>query len=199
MIKTNGETQKSKDLPLDPEQSKKKRGPDLIVPDQTHQKALRDGAWTPLEKLVDGSIVYGQAEYDIHGKLVVLPGRRIYVGGQVMAEYSVNAQGKKDGEYRQYNTQGKLVEKCYYKNDCLDGDWIAYNSDGSVRVKGHYKNGRRTGKWKHTRPGCPTVVIDYGEDHILATPKAKRSLRNVLQIEAKKTPLKRKTQGRAFY
>lgn len=179
-----GKDPKSKDLPRDPKQLKSPAS-DVIVSGQPKQKPLRDGAWVPLEASPKGSVLYGEAYYDVHGKLVVLPGRRIYIGDQLQEEFSINEQGERHGAYTRYNNEGKPAEKGHYKNGALDGEWIAYDKDGAVRARGHYRNGKKIGKWKVKFVGGPAVVVDYGEDNILYSKKAQSSLNAVLSKRAK--------------
>jgi hypothetical protein len=56
--------------------------------------------------------------------------------------------GKLDGEYIIYNTNGKQREKKYYKNGKLHGEYIKNYSNGSPEERGSYKNGKLHGRCK---------------------------------------------------
>ena len=55
--------------------------------------------------------------------------------------------GKKEGEWVYYYSNGQLDFKGNYKNGKEEGEWISYFSNGQLRYKGNYKNGEREGKW----------------------------------------------------
>jgi len=55
--------------------------------------------------------------------------------------------GKKEGEWVGYWSNGQLMSKVSFKNGKEEGEWIIYYSNGQVREKGIYKNGVMKGEW----------------------------------------------------
>ena len=51
--------------------------------------------------------------------------------------------GKKEGPWIEYWTNGRLKYKGFYKNGNREGPWVGYNEDGTVNEKNTvtYKNG----------------------------------------------------------
>ena len=66
--------------------------------------------------------------------------------------------GKEEGAWAYYFSNGHLLAKGNYKNRKLEGVWISYNEDGTVRKKytGTFKNGKKisdgVGNLNHSIP-----------------------------------------------
>ena len=68
--------------------------------------------------------------------------------GKVTGQKKGNVQnGKKEGEWFFFTTNGKLWEKGIYKNGVLEGEWVSYHDNGGLYKKGTYKNGEKVGEW----------------------------------------------------
>ena len=55
--------------------------------------------------------------------------------------------GKKEGPWLSYYSNGQLSSKGEYKNGDLEGPWLSYYSNGQLSSKGEYKNGDLEGPW----------------------------------------------------
>ena len=55
--------------------------------------------------------------------------------------------GKLDGSYVSYYSNGQLQLKGDFKNGKKDGSWVSYYNDGRVSSKGNLKNGYNEGYW----------------------------------------------------
>ena len=55
--------------------------------------------------------------------------------------------GKKEGEWVHYYSNGQLDFKGNYKNGKQEGAWILYWNNGQLYSKGNYKNGKKEGAW----------------------------------------------------
>ena len=63
-----------------------------------------------------------------------------------------------------YHDNGKVSQTGSYTADGkLDGEWISYNSQGEVKVKAYYKDGKKVGKWIHMINGVKKEV-DYSKN-----------------------------------
>ena len=68
--------------------------------------------------------------------------------GKVIGQKKGNVQnGKKEGEWFFFTTNGKLWEKGIYKNGVLEGEWVSYHDNGGVYKRGTYRNGEKVGEW----------------------------------------------------
>lgn len=67
--------------------------------------------------------------------------------GYFREEYSVYKDSIKDGEYKKFFPDGKLMESCTYKMDSLDGERKIYTKDGKVEILENYNNGKLEGKY----------------------------------------------------
>jgi hypothetical protein len=71
---------------------------------------------------------------------------RYYSNGQLY--YKGNYKnGKKEGAWIRYYSNGQLYYKGNYKNGKKEGAWISYYSNGLLISKGNYKNGKKEGAW----------------------------------------------------
>ena len=53
--------------------------------------------------------------------------------------------GKKEGIWVTYWSTGQLWHSETHKNGKTEGDWVSYHPNGKVSFKGNYKNGKREG------------------------------------------------------
>ena len=55
--------------------------------------------------------------------------------------------GKEEGDWVSYYSNGQLWYKGNYKNGKKEGDWVWYHDNGQLDYKGNYKNGKKEGAW----------------------------------------------------
>lgn len=92
---------------------------------------------------------YQEVEYDngvLDGKF-----KKWYKNGNLMVEGKYKA-GKRVGETKTYDENGKIEKICFYKDEVLDGNYETY-IDGKLFEKGKYKNGIKIGKWQIGKEG----------------------------------------------
>ena len=56
--------------------------------------------------------------------------------------------GKKEGYWVHYHSNGQLMNKGDYKNGKMEGYWEDYRDNGYLYDKGDYKNGKMEGYWE---------------------------------------------------
>ena len=71
---------------------------------------------------------------------------RYYTNGQLFS-VSNYKNGRKNGAWITYNKEGHLIEKGQYKNDLEEGSWIRLFDNGTINYKGQFKNGKKSGSW----------------------------------------------------
>jgi antitoxin component YwqK of YwqJK toxin-antitoxin module len=64
-----------------------------------------------------------------------------------VAEEKTYISGKREGLYRQYNDNGKLIFEMTYKSDKEHGPVKIYYADGTIRETGTFINGLKEGSW----------------------------------------------------
>ena len=141
----------------------------MFMPDAPKNKEpLRDDRWYLIKELDDKSGVYEERYYDINGNLVRLNNQRVYVGESVYMQYSVNANGVKDGRFEKYSSHGELVLSCSYKDGVLNGEYSEYQQ-GVLRKQGYYKNGKRVGLWlSYDKNSLPIRQTTYGDFSVIS-------------------------------
>lgn len=87
-----------------------------------------------------------------------------YPNGRIKREASFRG-GKREGTWREFDEDGKVISSQIYKNGQLvqsgimdtdgtrRGEWIELYPDSTLRAKGQYINGKRSGKWQFYYPG----------------------------------------------
>ena len=90
--------------------------------------------------------------------------KRYYKDGS-FAVYQENRQGKRNGTYLQFRSDGTLEEEVPYKNGKEDGIDRWYRDDGTLKYESPYKNGKKEGigKWYRT-DGTLETEIPYKND-----------------------------------
>lgn len=81
------------------------------------------------------------------------------INGKVIAVYASDTtiiayqggyyQGYKNGNWKYYYPNGKIMEWSIYQKDLRNGDYTKYNIDGEVVVKGKYLNDKKNGFWAY--------------------------------------------------
>lgn len=55
--------------------------------------------------------------------------------------------GKKEGLWITYFSDGRVLSKAHFDNGVLNGPFESYQSSGDIRATGSYKDGKRSGDW----------------------------------------------------
>lgn len=85
-----------------------------------------------------------------------------YANGDTMMVANYDA-GELDGEFVEYDEEGRVVSKGNYVEGTEEGVWVYYN--GGYSEKGSYYDGMRTGEWVTRYPdGKSAFVIHYEQD-----------------------------------
>jgi len=115
---------------------------------------LSSSCSTPSEDLVvrDGLYYKKFSEVPFSGKVTGLRNGSIKNGkaegewvvyfsnGQIMSEGSIK-NGKKEGAWVAYFSNGQIMSKVNYKNGLLHGEYLRFNIAGQLYAKDYYKNG----------------------------------------------------------
>lgn len=72
--------------------------------------------------------------------------------GRIFSETEYQ-DGKKNGFYKEYSLQGKLIVLREYKNGKLNGVWLQYDGEGNIIVQGKMRNNQFDG-----------ILVRYNED-----------------------------------
>lgn len=83
--------------------------------------------------------------YSMEGKI---ESSKIYRKGRVVGEGIVDAEGRKQGDWREFYETGELRSRGKYKDNRREGLWVFYYLDGKVEQEGNYRIGRPDGDWK---------------------------------------------------
>ena len=69
--------------------------------------------------------------------------------------------GKKEGPWVYYHSNGQLSYKVTYKDNKKDGPYVNYYDNGQLSSKGTYKDGKEVGPWvRYWSDGSEMVVED---------------------------------------
>ena len=55
-------------------------------------------------------------------------------------DYYEDAQGRLQGEFKNYWNNGQLCTQCYFKDNKFYGEYKRYNSDGTLKYHTYYEN-----------------------------------------------------------
>jgi antitoxin component YwqK of YwqJK toxin-antitoxin module len=66
----------------------------------------------------------------------------------LLGEKGTYKDGKQDGIWKSYDENGQLAVKGTYKNDKLHGLMIRYHKNGQLYQEGTFSNNKRDGVWK---------------------------------------------------
>ncbi len=117
---------------------------------------LKDSTWLYYSD-VDSSLVASE-EY----KKGVLNGKSISYYPKTLqpAQIVIYKNGVKEGDFKKFFSDGKLMTKGIYKNDTLEGEFILYYDNGKTELKGWYKAGMETGKWQYYDESGKSITKD---------------------------------------
>lgn len=79
--------------------------------------------------------------------------KKVFYDDGSLAEIINYTNGKKEGNYKRFAINEKVLEDLNYKDDELHGEATFYDSMGNVIIKGQYKNGLKSGSWKTFEKG----------------------------------------------
>ena len=63
-----------------------------------------------------------------------------------------NVDGKKNGEWVSYFSNGNIQSICNFRNGVAHGSVIVYNEKGQELYRGNFRNGIKIGEWVFTDP-----------------------------------------------
>ena len=70
-----------------------------------------------------------------------------YTGQIDGIEKGLIRNGKREGLWLTFFSDGRALSKAHFKNGILNGHFESYQSNGDVRAIGNYKDGKRSGNW----------------------------------------------------
>lgn len=86
-------------------------------------------------------------EFSMDGKVTAA---KIYSKGKVTGEGIVDAEGRRQGPWKEFYETGELKSEGNYKNGLREGEWVFYYRDGKEEQRGSYYKGQPDGDWKWT-------------------------------------------------
>ena len=92
-------------------------------------------------------------KYTLEGKV---ESAKIYSRGKITGVGIVDAEGKRQGKWKEYYASGELRSEGEYINGKRLGDWMFYYEDGKEEQQGSYHKGKPDGDWKWTYPNGNT-------------------------------------------
>lgn len=72
--------------------------------------------------------------------------------GLLISEGIVDAAGNRNGQWKDYSTDGKIIAEGNYSDNKRVGTWKFYTSGGKLEQAGSYNNGRIDGTWRWYYP-----------------------------------------------
>lgn len=84
-------------------------------------------------------------EFSMDGKVTAA---KIYSSGNVVGEGIVDAEGRRQGPWKEFYDTGELRSEGKYKDGQREGDWLFYYRDGKEEQRGSYHRGKPDGNWK---------------------------------------------------
>ncbi|MCF8465151.1 MAG: hypothetical protein K9G41_09935 [Flavobacteriales bacterium] len=75
---------------------------------------------------------------------------KIYNKGKIIGEGIVDAEGRRQGPWKEFYETGELRSEGKYKDGMREGDWLFYYRDGKEEQRGTYHKGKPDGDWKWT-------------------------------------------------
>ncbi|MFO7868937.1 MAG: hypothetical protein R6U95_06540 [Bacteroidales bacterium] len=130
----------------------------------TYYDKKKDGKWT----------YYGSEEQVImieHYNMDTLDGKSVIYWqdeNQNPAEVKTWKNGKLDGPWHWFYSDGSTRMNAHYKNGKLDSTFIVYFIDGSIHVKGEYNNDTRNNTWNYyNEEGEQVLHIEYDNGEVV--------------------------------
>ncbi|WP_339838078.1 hypothetical protein [uncultured Flavobacterium sp.] len=79
--------------------------------------------------------------------------KKIFYDDGSLAEIINFSDGERDGNYKKYGVNEKILEDLNYKNDQLHGEATFFDGLGNISIQGQYKEGLKVGVWKTFEKG----------------------------------------------
>ena len=89
-----------------------------------------------------------------------------YPDGTLMESYSYNDKEEFDGEYLCYYPNGKIRSRSIYKDGKPDGDYTEYDYDGKPVITCHFKNGQYTDAETYMPDGSVRATTALKDKHL---------------------------------
>lgn len=70
-----------------------------------------------------------------------------------------------------YYDNGTIQQVGYFKEGKLDGKWISYDTNGKISAIAEYTNGVKTGKWSYFTNSVCTSEVDFSNNAIVSVKK----------------------------
>ncbi|ETO41103.1 toxin-antitoxin system YwqK family antitoxin, partial [Morganella sp. EGD-HP17] len=99
----------------------------------------------------------------LRGKDVTKDGIIFGPEGQILARYSYNSSGQKEGKWVQYYADGILKNRENYEKGILIGSSEDYWPNGKIKLKETYKNGRKVAETEWYKNGQKMSVSFYND------------------------------------
>ena len=80
-------------------------------------------------------------------KEYIIKNTNIPFSGEINETLKADQNGKKEGTWVRYYSNGQLFSVSNYETGKKNGAWITYNNKGHLIEKGHYKNDLEEGHW----------------------------------------------------
>src|SRR5260221_1232897 len=85
-----------------------------------------------------------------------------FIDGKPHYVYSVDSEGRKNGEFRELAADGRLLLSATYAKDDLNGAYRSFFPDGKPKIVATYAAGKLSGKYREfSESGEATVVANY--------------------------------------
>ncbi len=85
--------------------------------------------------------------------------------GRVHLRYTVDAQGRREGLFQEYDAEGTLRVEATYHQDRLHGRYRAFHANGKRRLWANYRDGKLNGRHTTFRgDGRKHIVAHYHDD-----------------------------------
>lgn len=89
-------------------------------------------------------------QFDVQGELV---GGSVFEGDVLVAEGITTLEGKRNGPWKEYGSNGVLRAEGQYVDDERDGRWVFYRESGEKEQQGTYEQGLLHSEWTWWYPG----------------------------------------------
>jgi hypothetical protein len=99
------------------------------------------------------------------------------INDELMAKYTINEKGKKEGSYYEiYRTTGDVRKLMDFIGGKAHGEMSIWWPDGSIHLQGEWKNGMKHGQWMEfdEDPMMGYAIIIYFQDALIEYSKYNR-------------------------
>ncbi len=120
----------------------------------------KDSIWLYYSEL-DGQLLSEEVyrEGKLYGEV-----RNYYPETGQLAEITHYKDGLRDGPWKKFFPDGKIMVEAHYTHDILDGEMLIYYPDGTLQSEGQYDMGKQVGEWRnYDENGELIQLTDYDE------------------------------------